>query len=36
MPFFISHGTLVRTVDGVELDKQIDAAANKLRDCFAQ
>ena len=34
--FFIIYGTLDHTVDSVELDKQIDAAANKLRDCFAQ
>jgi len=34
--FLIIYGTLDRTVGSVELDKQIDAAANKLRDCFAQ
>jgi len=33
--FFIIYGTLDRTVDSVELDKQIDADA-KLLDCFAQ
>ena len=34
--FFIIYGTLDLTVGSVELDKQIDAAANKLRDGFAQ
>jgi hypothetical protein len=34
--FFIIYGTLDRTVGSVELDKKIEAAANKLRDCFAQ
>jgi hypothetical protein len=34
--FFIIYGTLDRTVGSVGLDKQIDAAANKLRDGFAQ
>jgi hypothetical protein len=36
MPIFIIYGTLDRTVSDGELDTQIEAAANKLRDCFAQ
>jgi hypothetical protein len=33
---FITHGTLDRTVSDGELDTQIEAAANKLRDGFTQ
>jgi hypothetical protein len=36
MPIFISDGTLDRTVGDGELDTQIEAAANKLRDGFTQ